>query len=67
MNVVTETGTADQPRAEYSRRVAELSASRSALHSRERLTGYSQLALAAFCVLWLLFRLRHFSTTDLFV
>jgi MutS domain V len=65
--VVTETGTTDQARAEYSRRLAELSTLRSTLHARERLTGYSQLALAAFCVLWLLFRLRHFSTTDLFV
>jgi hypothetical protein len=65
VNVVTETVTAGGPRAEYSRRVTELSVLRSALHSRERLTGYAQLALAAFCVLWLLFRLRHFSTTDL--
>jgi hypothetical protein len=65
--VVTETGTTDQARAEYARRLAELSALRSTLHSRERLTGYTQLALAAFCILWLLFRLRHFTTTDLFV
>ncbi len=52
------------PRAEYSRRW-ELSARRSAFNRRERLAGYSQLALAAFCLGWILFRLSHFSRTDL--
>jgi hypothetical protein len=50
---------------EYARRVAELSARRFVLQSRERLAGYSQLAIAAFCLGWILFRLRHFSKTDL--
>lgn len=50
---------------EYARRVAEWSARRIALQSRERLAGYSQLALAAFCLGWILFRLRHFSKADL--
>ncbi|HET6217229.1 MAG TPA: mismatch repair protein [Acidobacteriaceae bacterium] len=53
------------PRAEYSRRVGELSARRSSLQSRERLAGYSQLALAAFGLIWILFRLRHFTAADL--
>ena len=35
------------------------------LQQRERLTGYLLLALAAFSVTWLLFRLRHISKTDL--
>jgi MutS domain V len=42
-----------------------LSARRSLLHSRERLVGYAQLALAAGCAGWLLFRLRHFTKADL--
>jgi MutS domain V len=50
---------------EYARRVAELSARRSVLQSGERLAGYSQLAIAAFGLGWILFRLRHFSKTDL--
>ncbi len=50
---------------EYTRRVAELSARRFVLQSRERLAGYSQLGLAAFCLVWILFRLRHLSKTDL--
>jgi hypothetical protein len=33
--------------------------------SRERLAGYFQLGLAAFCLVWILFRLRHLSKTDL--
>jgi hypothetical protein len=53
------------PETEYARRVAELSARRFVLQSRERLAGYSQLALAAFCLGWILFRLRHFSKIDL--
>jgi hypothetical protein len=53
------------PRAEYSRRQHDLQAERSRLQSRERLAGYSQLALAALCLTWLLFRLRHFSRSDL--
>jgi hypothetical protein len=62
---VTETVSSSGPRGEYERRVAELTELRSRLHARERLTGYSQLALAAFCLLWILFRLRHFSAADL--
>ncbi len=53
------------PETEYARRVTELSARRFVLQSRERLAGYSQLAIAAFCLGWILFRLRHFSKTDL--
>jgi hypothetical protein len=45
--------------------VGELSARRSRLQSRERLAGYSQLALAAFSLIWILFRLRHFTAADL--
>jgi MutS domain V len=50
---------------EYARRVAELSARRFVLQSRERLAGYFQLAIAAFCLGWILFRLSHFSRADL--
>jgi hypothetical protein len=50
---------------EYARRAAELSARRFVLQSRERLAGYFQLAIAAFCLGWILFRLRHFSKSDL--
>ena len=53
------------PRAEYARRLGELSARRSRIQQRERLAGYSQLALAAFCLTWVLFRLRHFDAADL--
>jgi hypothetical protein len=60
--VATETAS-----AEYSRRLDELSARRSRLQDRERLTGYTQLALAAFSLAWILFRLRHFSVLDLLV
>ncbi len=55
------------PRAEYSRRLAELSVERSNLQSRERLVGYIQLGLGAFCLAWILFRVRHFTRTDLLV
>jgi MutS domain V len=51
--------------AEYSRRLGVLSARRSRLQSRERRAGYSQLALAALSLTWLLFRLRHFNRIDL--
>jgi hypothetical protein len=51
--------------AEYGRRLDELSMRRSRLQQRERLTGYTQLGLAALVVAWLLFRLRHFQTVDL--
>ena len=47
--------------------MAELSVERSNLQRRERLVGYVQLGLGAFCVAWILFRLRHFSRTDLLV
>jgi hypothetical protein len=53
--------------AEYSRRRGELSARRSRLQDRERLTGYTQLALAAFSLAWILFRLRHFGVVDLLI
>ena len=53
------------PETEYARRVAELSARRFVLQSRERLAGYTKLALAAFCLCWILFRLSRFSRTDL--
>jgi hypothetical protein len=50
---------------EYHRRLDDLSKRRSKLQQRERSTGYTQLALAALVVLWLLFRLRQFGTVDL--
>jgi hypothetical protein len=65
--VVSETVPSAAPRAEYSRRVEELSVERSHLQRRERLVGYVQLGLGAFCVAWILFRVRHFSGTDLLV
>jgi hypothetical protein len=43
----------------------DLSKRRSQLQQRERSTGYTQLALAALVVLWLLLRLRQFQTVDL--
>jgi MutS domain V len=64
---VSETVPSAAPRAEYSRRVEELSVERSHLQRRERLVGYVQLGLGAFCVAWILFRVRHFSGTDLLV
>jgi MutS domain V len=51
--------------AEYLLRLDRWSKCRSDLQQRERLTGYTQLALAALVVLWLLLRLRHFGTVDL--
>jgi MutS domain V len=65
--VVSETVLSAAPRAEYSRRVEELSVERSGLQRRERLVGYVQLGLGAFCVAWILFRVRHFSRTDLLI
>src|SRR6202042_3105965 len=35
------------------------------MQRRERAAGYSQLALAALCLMWILFRLRHFGAADL--
>ncbi len=55
------------PRAEYSRRLGELSARRAKLQYRERLVGYSQLALAGLTVIWMLFGLRHFTRADLLI
>jgi hypothetical protein len=63
--VASETVSPQAPRAEYARRLGELSARRSRIQRRERLTGYSQLALAALCLIWILFRLRHFDASDL--
>jgi MutS domain V len=51
--------------AEYLLRLDRWSKRRSDLQQRERLTGYTQLGLAALVVLWLLLRLRHFGTVDL--
>ena len=65
--MVSETVPSAAPRAEYSRRVEELSVERSHLQRRERLVGYVQLGLGACCVAWILFRLSHFSRTDLLV
>jgi hypothetical protein len=65
--VVSETVPSAAPRAEYSRRVEELSVERSHLQRRERLVGYVQLGLGAFCLAWILFRMSHFSRTDLLV
>ncbi len=59
--MVSETEPSAVPRAEYSRRVEELSVERSNLQRRERLVGYVQLGLGAFCLGWILFRVRHFS------
>ena len=65
--MVSETVPSAAPRAEYSRRVGELSVERSELQRRERLVGYIQLGLGAFCLAWALFRLRHFTRTDLLI
>lgn len=65
MESATETVSSAVPRAEYSRRRDELSIRRSRLQYRERLAGYAQLALAAFGLTWILFRLSHFSKADL--
>jgi hypothetical protein len=64
---VTDNVATERAFAEYSRRREELSARRSRLQDRERLTGYTQLALAAFSLAWILFRLRHFGVVDLLV
>ena len=64
-SVASETVSPQAPRAEYARRLDELSARRSRIQRRERLAGYSQLALAALCLTWILFRLRHFRAADL--
>jgi hypothetical protein len=50
---------------EYTARREALLAARSVLQRRERLVGYTQLALAALTVGWLLVRLRNFSRMDL--
>lgn len=63
--MASETVSPQAPRAEYARRLGELSARRSRIQRRERLAGYSQLALAALCLTWILFRLRHFDAADL--
>ena len=55
------------PHGEYTARREALLAARSALQQKERLVGYSQLALAAFAIGWLLFRVRHFSRIDLLI
>lgn len=60
-----ETTSGEVPRAEYLRRLEELTSRRSRLQSRERLAGYAQLALAAFSLMWILFRLRHYDAADL--
>jgi hypothetical protein len=65
--VVSKIGASDVPRAEYSRRLAELSVERSGLQRRERLVGYVQLGLGTLCVGWVLFRVRHFNRTDLLI
>jgi hypothetical protein len=65
--VVSETVPSAAPRAEYSRRVEVLSVERSGLQQRERLVGFVQLGLGACCVAWVLFRVRHFSRTDLLI
>jgi len=62
--VAGKTLSSEVPREEYSRREAELSVRLSRVQDRERLTGYIQLALAAFTVVWILFRLRHFTSAD---
>lgn len=67
LSVVSETEVSAAPRAEYSRRLAELSVERSDLQRRERLVGYIQLGLGALCVGWVLFRVRHFHKTDLLI
>jgi hypothetical protein len=64
-SVASETVSPQAPRAEYARRLDELSVRRSRIQRRERLAGYSQLALAALCLTWILFRLRHFGAADL--
>ncbi len=53
--------------SEYKRRISRLSLRRSQVQARERLVGYARLAIAVFSVLWVLFRMRHFSRLDLFI
>ena len=50
---------------EYTRRRELLSQRRTRLQTQERRTGYTQLALAALVVAWLIFRVRHFQAVDL--
>ena len=64
-SVASQTVSPQAPRAEYTRRLGELSVRRAHFQRRERLAGYAQLALAAFCLIWILFRLSHFSAADL--
>ena len=63
--MASETVSPQAPRAEYARRLGELSARRFHIERRERLAGYSQLALAALCLTWILLRVRHFHAADL--
>src|SRR5271156_3016300 len=60
------TGTAG-PRATYVLRLAAVGPQRAEVPSRERFTGYWELALAALTVAWVLFRLRHFDSRDLLI
>jgi hypothetical protein len=53
--------------AEYGLRLDQLSKRRSRLQERERITGYTQLALAAVVVIWILVRLHHYAAVDLLV
>ncbi len=53
--------------AEYRRRLDQLSKRRSRLQERERITGYTQLALAAVVVIWILVRLHRYAAVDLLV
>jgi len=64
-SVASETISSQPPRAEYARRLDELSVRRSRIEHRERLAGYAKLALAVVCLIWILVRLRHFAVADL--
>jgi len=64
---MTQTGSSAGPRATYGLRLGELAAKGAELQSRERFTGYWELALAALTVAWALFRLRHFDSRDVLI
>ncbi len=58
---------AEDAEPEYRRRLSQLSLRRSRIQVRERLVSYARLAIAACCVIWILFRVRHFSHADLLI
>ena len=55
------------PRAEYAARKEALAVVRAEIRRRERVVGYTQLAIAVFVVGWILSRFVHFSRNDLLI